>query len=93
MCSRLLRRIERLTGFWTVGPLLSITQFQVSMSVLTALLSSTMLMVVLHAELLDLGLLMPSLTSFADEAAKLGLQINWRKTVLQFLSDFVDCPN
>jgi len=52
-----------------------------------------MLMVVLHAELLDLGLLMPSLTSFADEAAKLGLQINWRKTVLQFLSDFVDCPN
>ena len=47
--------------------------------------------VVLLVELLDL--LEPALLNFSDEASKLGLQVNWKKTVVQSLNDAQGCPS
>jgi len=41
--------------------------------------------VALLVQLLDL--LEPALLNFSDEASKLGLQVNWKKTVVQCLND------
>lgn len=43
------------------------------------------------AELLDREV--PALTRFADAAATLSLQINWKKMVIQSIGDFEDCPH
>ena len=47
--------------------------------------------VALLVELLDL--LEPALLNFSDEASKLGLQVNWKKTVVQSLNDAQGCPS
>ena len=47
-----------------------------------------------NVALLDelLELLQPALLTFSTESSRLGLQVNWKKTVVQSLSDAQSCP-
>ena len=47
--------------------------------------------VALLVELLNLP--EPALLNFSDEASKLGLQVNWKKTVVKSLNDARECPS